>query len=226
MARTGSAEASVVPRRTSQRALYDTGQGISGNQVKQETAAGLPPEIRPATVDDAGAITRIYIESWNAGFGELLSRADRAVTPELTERWRRDLAQPIPHRWWVAERRGEIVGFAGIGPSRDPVDPRLGELDTIAVDPPHWRTGVGTALISIALRYLVADGHREAIVWTVEGYEQGIAFYEALGWGRDGGTRDHGRHVSFRRDLAPLRIAMPLRRPHLGWKWRLSDTLA
>ena len=147
------------------------GWGIGSNQVKQETATGLPATIRTAAVDDAGAVTRIYIESWNAGFGELLSRADRTVTPELTERWQRDLAQPAPHRWWVAERSGRIVGFAGIGPSRDPVDPRLGELDTIAVDPRHWRTGVGRALISLALRYLVSDGYREAIVWTVEGYE-------------------------------------------------------
>ena len=154
-------------------------------------------------MDDAGDIARIYIESWNAGFGELLSRADRTVTPELTERWRCDLARPKPHRWWVSERTGEIVGFAGIGPNRDPVDPRLGELDTIAVDPLHWRTGIGKALVSVALSHLAADGYREAIVWTVEGYERGIAFYEAMGWGRDGGTRDGGRQVRFRRDLSP-----------------------
>ena len=186
------------------------GWGIGSNQVKQETATGLPATIRTAAVDDAGAVTRIYIESWNAGFGELLSRSDRTVTPELTERWQRDLAQLLPHRWWVAERRAEIVGFAGIGPSRDPVDPRLGELDTIAVDPRHWRTGVGRALISLALRYLVSDGYREAIVWIVEGYEQGIAFYKAMGWDHDGGTRDDGRQVRFRRDLAPFRITMAL----------------
>ena len=159
--------------------------------------------IRPATAVDAGAVARIYVESWNAGFGELLSRADRVVTPDLVERWRCDLAQPVPHRWWVAERGEEIVGFAGIGHCRDPVDSRLGELDTIAVGPPHWRTGVGTALITLAMRYLAADGYREAIVWTVEGYEQGITFYEAMGWRRDGGTRDGGRQVRFRRSLAP-----------------------
>ncbi len=169
--------------------------------LKRETGAGLPLTIRPATGDDAGAVTRIYVESWNAGFGGLLSRADRTVTPALIERWRCELTQPVPHRWWVAEREGGIVGFAGIGPSRDPVSPRLGELDTIAVDPRHWCTRVGTALASVALRYLVADGYGEAIVWTVEGYEQGIAFYEAMGWRRDGGTRDGGRQVRFRRDL-------------------------
>ena len=169
--------------------------------MKQETGIVLPATVRTAVTDDAGAVARIYVDSWNAGFGALLSRADRTVTPALVERWRRDLAEPVPHRWWVAECEGEIVGFAGIGPCRDPVDIRLGELDTIAVDPPNWRTGVGTALMSLATRYLVADGYREAIVWTVESYEQGIAFYEAMGWCRDGGTRDGGRQVRFRREL-------------------------
>ena len=158
-----------------------------------------PPTIRSATPADAERVARIYIDSWNAGFGALLSRADRIVTPELTERWRHDLAQPVPLRWWVAERAGSIAGFSGIGPSRDPADPRLGELDTIAICPLHWRTGIGKALMAVALRYLVADGYVEAVVWTVEGYERGIAFYEAMGWRRDGGTRADGRQIRFRR---------------------------
>ncbi len=94
-----------------------------------------------------------------------------------------------------------IAGFVGIGPSRDPVDERLGEIDTIAVDPSHWRAGIGKALMSVALRYLVADGYNEAVVWTVEGYERGIAFYEAAGWRRDGGVRDGGRQIRFRREF-------------------------
>ena len=51
----------------------------------------------------------------------------------------------------------------------------------MAVDPPHWRTGIGRALISLAFQYLDSDEYNEAIVWTVEGYERGIAFYEAMG---------------------------------------------
>jgi N-acetylglutamate synthase-like GNAT family acetyltransferase len=80
-------------------------------------------------------MARIYIESWNAGFGELLGRPNRRVTAKLIERLRLDLPQGVPHRWWVAERKGAIVGFAGIGLSRDPLDPKFGELNTIAVDP-------------------------------------------------------------------------------------------
>ena len=157
--------------------------------------------IRSAVVADAEVVTRIYIDSWNAGFGRLLSQANRTVTPEHIERWRQDLAKPIPHRWWVAEHKSSIVGFVGIGPSRDPVDPQLGELDTIAVEPTYWRTGIGRALNSHALRYLAADGYREAILWTVERYERGKAFYEAMGWNLDGGIRDEGRQIRYRRRL-------------------------
>ena len=161
----------------------------------------IRPTIRSATSSDAEIVTRIYIDSWNAGFGALLSRSDRTVTPALTERWRHDLAQPVPRRWWVAEHKGSTAGFVGIGPSRDPEDERIVEIDTIAVFPSHWRTGIGKALMSVALRYLVADGYNEAIVWTVEGYERGIAFYEAMGWSRDGSVRDDGRQIRFRREF-------------------------
>ena len=172
--------------------------------MKPDGTRELPPTIRSATPADAEMVVRIYIDSWNAGFGALLSQADRTVTPVLIERWRHDLAQPVPHLWWVAERTGSIVGFVGIGPSRDPVYARLGELYTIAVDPSYWRTGIGEALMSVALRYLVVDGYDEAIVWTVEGYERGIAFYDAMGWCRDGGVRDGERQIRFRRDLSTL----------------------
>ena len=157
--------------------------------------------IRQTTPADVEEIARIYIDSWNAGFGELMSRADRTVTPDLVARWSRDLARPVPHRWWVAERAGSIVGVVGIGPSRDPVDHQLGEVDTIAVDPPHWRTGIGRALNSIAVKHLVSDGYSEAIVWTVEHYEQGISFYGAMGWRQDGGVRDNGRQIRLRQKL-------------------------
>ena len=156
--------------------------------------------IRSASAADAEVVVRIYIDSWNASFGELLSRADRTVTPELLARWRRALARPVPHRWWVAEHSGAIVGFAGIGPSRDPVDPSIGELESIAVDEPYWRMGIGSALIEVAHGSLVQDGYRTAILWTVARYRQGIGFYRAMGWRRDGGTRDDGRQIRFRRD--------------------------
>lgn len=174
--------------------------------MKQGGSQKLLYAIRPAQPDDAETVARIYNDSWNAGFGELMSQADRTVTAELVGRWKNYLAQPVPHRWWVAEHLGSIIGFAGIGPSRDPVDPELGELYTTAIDPPYWRREIGKSLISLALQHLVSDGYREAVLWTIEGYERGIAFYEAMEWNRDGGVRDNGRQIRFRRDLAHIGV--------------------
>jgi GNAT superfamily N-acetyltransferase len=165
----------------------------------QTASASDQPIIRPATVADAVDVARIYVDSWNLGFGELMPCRD--VTPELIGHWRQDLAKPAPHRWWVAELGGAVVGLAGIGPSRDPIDSELGELDTIAVEPSRWRSGIGRRLMSVALDHLVADGYREAVLWTLARYPRGQQFYAATGWKLDGGTRDHGRQVRYRRSL-------------------------
>jgi len=62
--------------------------------------------------------------------------------PPRILRWRTALASRFLSRWWVAERDGSIVGLIGIRPSRDPIDPTLGEVDTIAVDPLHGAPGL------------------------------------------------------------------------------------
>jgi GNAT superfamily N-acetyltransferase len=155
--------------------------------------------IRPAEPEDAPDVARIYVDSWNAGFGHLMPA--RPLDVEQVAGWAGELAAPGESRWWVAERSGHIVGFVGIGPSRDPVDATLGEVDTIAVDPPAWRNGVGRALMATAIDALTAAGYLRAILWTIEGYEQGQRFYESQGWVRDGRWRDDGRQIAFRRTL-------------------------
>jgi GNAT superfamily N-acetyltransferase len=152
--------------------------------------------IREARASDTLSIAQIYVDSWNIGFSGLLPA--RQLTADLAQRWEHDLALPVPHRWWVAEIDKLLVGFAGIRPSRDPIDPALGELDTIAVAPSHWRRGIGRALLGVALDNLRADGYEEAVLWTLAHYEQGQRFYEAAGWRLDGGVRDAGRQVRYR----------------------------
>jgi GNAT superfamily N-acetyltransferase len=156
--------------------------------------------VRPAEASDAPRIVQIYVESWNTGFGELMPHM--VADEDRLNRWTADLTNGRT-RWWVAEYDGFIAGFVGIGPSRDPVDPELGELDTIAVDPAHWRRGIGTALMRTALDALVDAGFAEAILWTLAGYHRGQTLYNSTGWTRDGRSRDNGHQVSFRHSLRP-----------------------
>jgi N-acetylglutamate synthase-like GNAT family acetyltransferase len=151
--------------------------------------------IRSARRDDAPKVAEIYVDSWNAGFGELMPPI--VLDDGRVSRWAEELTTG-PATWWIAEYDGSIAGLVGIGPSRDPVDPRLGELDTIAVDPPYRRFGIGTRLMHVAVQTLAAD-YPEAILWTLANYARGQRFYEATGWQLDGGSRDDGRQLSFRR---------------------------
>ena len=87
-------------------------------------------------------------------------------------------------------------------PSRDPLEPGLGELDTIAVRPSAWRHGVGRLLMEAALADLVAAHFGEGILWTLADYGRGRDFYEATGWHASGETRDAGRQIAFRQSLS------------------------
>ncbi len=151
--------------------------------------------VRDARPDDAPTVARIYIESWNEGFGDLMKK--RELDSELIDRWCTTLSKAPPARWWVALREDAIHGFVGIGPCRDPLDAKLGEVDTVAVDPNHWRTGVGQVLMRQALNYLRLDGYGEARLWTLADYATGARFYEAMGWHLNGAVRGEGRQLSY-----------------------------
>lgn len=149
--------------------------------------------IRPTVAQDGPEVARIYVDSSNDGFKGLLPTA--VLDSGRVARWTATVAGS---NWWVAEVDGRMAGFAGIGPSRDPVDAELGELDTIAVDSPYWRRGVGTALMQKVLEELAAQ-YDEAIVWTLANYPQAQNFYVKTGWTLTGRTRDNGHQVSYRR---------------------------
>lgn len=159
--------------------------------------------IRGATPADAASVAAVYVESWNRGFAGRLPA--RGMTPALIGRWEHDLGAGVPWRWWVATDANDVIGFAGIGPSRDPVATGLGELDTIAVRPSWWRRGVGRALMTVALRQLAADNYLSAVLWTLADYPQGEMFYRSMGWAPDGARRAAGAQVRFRHQLAAWR---------------------
>jgi N-acetylglutamate synthase-like GNAT family acetyltransferase len=156
-------------------------------------------KIRQAGSGDIDAIVRIYVDSWNAGFGPLMPAIEADAA--RISRWRKELAESSATRWWLAERGDDIVGFVGIGPSRNPIDSDLGELNTIAVDPRAWRTGVGKALMSVALEGLRSDGYYSAVLWTLSDYPQAESFYVSTGWRLSGATRRDGQQVRYDHEL-------------------------
>lgn len=139
------------------------------------------------------------MRSSNAAFGAYQPPIE--LTKERVDRWIADLGDATK-RWWVAVIGSKTVGVVGIGPSRDPIDAGVGELDTVAVLPECWRQGVGTALVRVANAQLDRSVYERAVLWTWTDYVAADAFYTRLGWQRTNMRRDLDRQVSYLRHKA------------------------
>lgn len=87
----------------------------------------------------------------------------------------------------MAEEDGELLGLSACGESRDDdADPSVGEVRSFFVAAGHWGRGVGRTLMDGALDSLRERGYTEATVWSFTANEPANAFYESLGFTRDG----------------------------------------
>ncbi|MQA73172.1 MAG: GNAT family N-acetyltransferase [Solirubrobacterales bacterium] len=169
--------------------------------------------VRPARPEDAEALAEAAIAAWREGF--------RGIVPDDVDprrAWQpRRLAQRLAGtaddgtEILAAEVDGAVRGLLLLGPSRDVRAPAAeSEVVALYVHPEHWRRGLGRALVAGALERLAVAGYRETIVWTLAESPRNLAFYEALGFRRDGGTQ---RRPSFGSPLeVRLRIGLDHRR--------------
>jgi ribosomal protein S18 acetylase RimI-like enzyme len=87
-----------------------------------------------------------------------------------------------------------MVGFVTFGPSEDePVDPQVGQIYAIYVDPAHWDRGYGRELFAAAVRGLGDAGFGAATLWVLETNRRARRFYEAAGWATDGASKTEQR---------------------------------
>ena len=146
--------------------------------------------IRRATVADAPAMGRVHARAWQAAYRGHMpdDYLDGLRSEDRTAYWegvlgREDLRGTI----LVVERGGEVVGFAAVGPSADPQG--AGELFAINLDPDHWGTGAGRALLGEAQAELARLGFGETVLWVLTGNARARRFYEVAGWVADGSER-------------------------------------
>jgi GNAT superfamily N-acetyltransferase len=173
------------------------------------TGARTRITVRAARPADVEALSETAIAAWEEGF--------RGIVPERVDpraAWRPErIAERLAGRpadgsaILAAEVDGEVRGLVLYGPSRDRRPPPTeGEIVALYVHPDHWRGGIGRALVAAALEALAAGGHSEAIVWTLAESPRNLAFYDSLGFMRDGGTQ---RRPSFGSPLeVRFRIAL------------------
>jgi ribosomal protein S18 acetylase RimI-like enzyme len=143
--------------------------------------------VREAEPDDAFAVESIRVRGWQIAYRHVFPPEQLDALPVDETRWRRNfIEQPRGWSTFVADRDGEVVGFASVGPSRD--ETGIGELYAIYVDPDDWSQGVGCALIERAEERLARD-FEEATLWVLTDNMRARRFYERAGWVGDGASK-------------------------------------
>ncbi|MBR7837683.1 GNAT family N-acetyltransferase [Actinospica durhamensis] len=166
--------------------------------------------IREPVASDAPQLGRAHAAAWHAAYTGMMpaSVLENVTTASRTRMWERVIAVPRAEREHiaVAEVDGVAVGFAWTSVCRDEGSPEgLGELQAINLDPGHWGTGVGGALLEAAHDALARAGFTEAILWVLPGNARARRFYEARGWHSDGVERD--LELPGAEDVAELRYS-------------------
>jgi len=145
--------------------------------------------VRPAELSDAHGIADVHIQSWRETYSGVIP--DRFMSADaLTARrrmWESILSRdPLPGTIAVAERRGQVVGFA-FAASSDHPDATKGlaparelNLYSIYLLAHEHDTGIGSALLDAAL-----EDH-PAQLWVLNGNVRARAFYERHGFRADG----------------------------------------
>jgi len=109
------------------------------------------------------------------------------------EEWRKELSADERPIVYVAINDGALVGFCAVAaPSRDDdAAEDTAEIGAIYVQPDAWRTGIGSALMDVALRDLRADGWRGITLWVLAANHRARDFYARFGLEPDGAEMTH-----------------------------------
>lgn len=151
---------------------------------------------RPA---DAAGVARIHVDAWRHAYRGLIGDAvlEALDVEARTASWGEWIASSLAgdgtdgdvrHDMLVADRDGEVVGWATFGPARLPERAGWGELAGLYVAPAAQRAGIGRALLAGVERRLAAAGFARAYLWVLEGNAAAEAAYERCGWLEDGTT--------------------------------------
>jgi RimJ/RimL family protein N-acetyltransferase len=144
--------------------------------------------VRRAELTDAPALARVHVTAHLQTYDGVIDRALLdSVTLETRERvWRKSL-ENRSNDVWVAERHGELLGFASAGPSRDdPPDPPR-ELWSLYLLESEHGSGAGQALLDAA----IAD--QPASLWVLAQNPRARRFYERNGFALDGTEKIYER---------------------------------
>ncbi len=173
----------------------DAGGVLAGGRA-MTTLSGMQVEVRRAVPEDAAAIATIHVRTWQAAYRGLVpDEVLDGLSVEQREKFWREAAAGGQGAGavFVATDDGVVVGFCALASASrdDDADERVAEIGAIYVNPDVWRSGVGTALMDVALGDLRAGDSQSVTLWVLANNRQARDFYAQLGFQPDGAEMTH-----------------------------------
>jgi ribosomal protein S18 acetylase RimI-like enzyme len=146
--------------------------------------------VREMTPADCHPVATIRVHGWQSAYAGLIPRSylDRLDVEADAERRRTHLSGgdgTVVNL--VAERDGEVVGWACHGPYRDgEVRTEDAELYAVYVHPDRVGEGVGQALLRESTDRCAAAGYGRMLLWVLKENASARRFYERSGFAPDG----------------------------------------
>ncbi|KOG43034.1 GNAT family N-acetyltransferase [Streptomyces resistomycificus] len=146
------------------------------------------PRVRPMRFADCDRVSQIRVRGWRSAYRGLVPQSYLDALSVSADAERRRAR--FPHTAdgvvnLVAERAGEIVGWAAHGPYRageTPTDDA--ELYALYADAAHLGSGVGRALLQESVRQ--RSSHPRMLLWVLKENTRARRFYERAGFHADG----------------------------------------
>lgn len=134
--------------------------------------------IRAATPDDVVEINRIY----NHEVGASTASWDSEPEPLATRQQWFDARREAGHAVLVADRDGQILGYASYGPFRDKAGYARTMEHSIYVDAAARRLGIGAMLLGSIIECATAAGVHALIGGLSDDNEVSLRLHEAFGF--------------------------------------------
>ncbi len=140
-----------------------------------------PPTIRPAVAGDAAAVRDIY-----APIVADTTISFESEPPDVATMAGRIATASAHHAWLVAERGGQVAGYAYGGPHRARHAYRFSTEVSVYVHADHRGAGVGLALYRALFEALTARGYWHAYAGITQPNAPSAALHAAAGFERIG----------------------------------------
>jgi len=163
--------------------------------------------VRAAREEDLLGAAEARVASWHAAFTGLVPQdfLDAMDPAAIAASWSNSIAAGRS-RLYVASIGDQIVGYAGVGPERDPeAPPGTGELYALFVHPDHWGSGAARALTDAAVADVRGQCCTAVWLWVLEANTRARRFYARYGF-----TETADRTYSSLNNLPEIRLSLAL----------------